>query len=290
MKIILGPASEQLGRSIAENLGVKAVPVVFKRHPDGESYIRLEGSVQDDNIVIVQTTSPPQDARIIQLSLIADAAKRCGAKKIISVVPYLAYARQDKIFLEGEAVSIEVIARILDVAGVDVLKTVNVHEEKVLKRFPFQAETISAIPLLAEYFVNNGYEKAWAIAPDKGALRLAEEAKTVLGGNCDYLEKFRDPQTGQITMKKKRLDVEGETVIIFDDIISTGGTIVKAAEILNKLNVDEIYAACVHPLLIGDAESRILKAGVEKIIGTNSVSSHVSEVSLAPLISQRLEQ
>ena len=136
MKIILGPASEQLGRSIAENLGVKAVPVVFKRHPDGESYIRLEGSVQDDNIVIVQTTSPPQDTRIIQLSLIADAAKRCGAKKIISVVPYLAYARQDKIFLEGEAVSIEVIARILDVAGVDVLKTVNVHEGKVLKRFP----------------------------------------------------------------------------------------------------------------------------------------------------------
>ncbi|MGD8565445.1 MAG: ribose-phosphate diphosphokinase [Candidatus Bathyarchaeota archaeon] len=290
MKIILGPASEQLGRSIAENLGVKSVPVVFKRHPDGESYIRLEGNVQDDDVVIVQTTSPPQDARIIQLSLMADAAKRCGAKKITTVVPYLAYARQDKIFLEGESVSIEVIARILDVAGVDVLKTVNVHEEKVLKRFPFKAETISAIPLLAEHFVNNGYEEAWAIAPDKGALRLAEEAKTVLGGDYDYLKKIRDPQTGQITMKRKQLDVKGEIVIVFDDIISTGGTIVKAAEILRKLGADEIFAACVHPLLIGDAESRILEAGVKKIIGTNSISSHVSEVSLTPLISQRLRQ
>ncbi len=290
MKIILGPASEQLGRSIAENLGLKSVPVVFKRHPDGESYIRLEGNVQDDDVVIVHTTSPPQDTRIIQLSLMADAAKRCGAKKITTVVPYLAYARQDKIFLEGESVSVEVIARILDVVGVDVLKTVNVHEEKVLKRFPFKAETISAIPLLAEHFVDNGYEEAWAIAPDKGALRLAEEAKMVLGGDCDYLEKIRDPKTGQIEMERKQLDVKGDTVIIFDDIISTGGTIVKAAEILKKLGAEEIFAACVHPLLIGDAESRILKAGVKKIIGTNSVSSHVSEVSLAPLISQGLRQ
>ena len=290
MKIILGPASEQLGKSIAENLGVKSVHVVFKRHPDGESYIRLEGNVQDDDVVIVHTTSPPQDARIIQLSLMADAAKRCGAKKITTVVPYLAYARQDKIFLEGESVSIEVIARILDVAGVDVLKTVNVHEEKVLKRFPFKAETLSAIPLLAEHFVDNGYEEAWAIAPDKGALRLAEEAKKVLGGDCDYLEKFRNPQTGQIKMERKQLDVKGDTAIIFDDIISTGGTIVKAAEILKKLGAEEIFAACVHPLLIGDAESRILKAGVKKIIGTNSVTSHVSEVSLTPLISQRLRQ
>ena len=290
MKIILGPASKQLGKSIAENLGVKSVHVVFKRHPDGESYIRLEGNVQDDDVVIVHTTSPPQDARIIQLSLMVDAAKRCGAKKITTVVPYLAYARQDKIFLEGESVSIEVIARILDVAGVDVLKTVNVHEEKVLKRFPFKAETLSAIPLLAEHFVDNGYEEAWAIAPDKGALRLAEEAKKVLGGDCDYLEKFRNPQTGQIKMERKQLDVKGDTVIIFDDIISTGGTIVKAAEIWKKLGAEEIFAACVHPLLIGDAESRILKAGVKKIIGTNSVTSHVSEVSLTPLISQRLRQ
>jgi ribose-phosphate pyrophosphokinase len=110
MKIILGPASTQLGQKIAELLNAEAVPVAFKTFPDGESYVRLEGEVQDEEAVIVQTTSPPQDPKLIQLALLADAAKRNGAKKVWAVVPYLAYARQDKVFLQGEALSIETIA------------------------------------------------------------------------------------------------------------------------------------------------------------------------------------
>ena len=150
MKIIPGPASKQLGEKVAEFLGVEAVPLVFKTYPDGESYVRLEGKVQNEEVAIVQTTSPPQDTRLIQLALIADAAKRHGAEKITAVVPYLAYARQDKVFLQGEAISIEAVARMLKASGVDSLITVNVHQAKVLAKFPFPAKTISAIPLLAD--------------------------------------------------------------------------------------------------------------------------------------------
>jgi ribose-phosphate pyrophosphokinase len=289
MKIIPGPASKELGERIAQLLSVETVPVDFKNFPDGESYVRLEGNVQGEEVFIVQTTSPPQDARLIQLALITDAAKRGGAKKVMAVVPYLAYARQDKIFLQGEALSIETIARMLKAAGVDSLITVNVHQEKVLERFPFPTKNVSAIPLLAEHFRQRGFKKAFALAPDKGAIHIAEEAKNVLRGECGYLEKHRDCYTGQVSVEKKTFDIKGKTVIIFDDIISTGSTIVAAAKILRELKAGKVYAACVHPLLIGDAEKRILEAGVEEIVGTDSVPSHVSKVSLAHLISKKLK-
>jgi len=289
MKIIPGPASKLLGEKVAELLGAEAVPLVFKTYPDGESYVRLEGKVQNEEVAIIQTTSPPQDTRLIQLALIADAAKRHGAKKITAAVPYLAYARQDKVFLQGEAISIETVANMLKAAGIDRLITVNVHQAKVLAKFPFPAKTISAISLLAEYFKKKGLEKAFALAPDDGALWLAEEAKSVLSGDCGYLEKHRDLYTGQITIEEKKLDVRGKPVIIFDDVISTGGTIALAAKIMKELGAEKVYAACVHPLLIGDAEKRILENGVKEIVGTDSIPNHVSKVSLAPLLSKELK-
>lgn len=289
MKIIPGPASKQLGKKVAELLDVEAVPLIFKSHPDGESYVRLEGTVENEEIAVVQTMSPPQDTRLMQLALITDAAKRHGATKITAVVPYLAYARQDRVFLKGEAVSIEVVARMLKATGTDSLITANVHQEKVLTKFPFPAKTISAIPLLAEFFRQKGFDKAFALAPDKGALWLVEEAKKVLGGECGYLEKHRDRYTGHITIEEKAFDVKGKTAIIFDDVISTGGTIALAAKNMKEADAAKVYAACIHPLLIGDAEKRILEAGVEEIVGTDSVESHVSKVSLAPLISKALK-
>ncbi len=288
MKIILGPSSKQLGERIADLSKADKVPVAFKNFPDGESYTRLEGRLEEDEAVIVQTTSPPQDSRLIQLALMADAAKRSGARNVKAVVPYMAYARQDKIFLPGEALSIETIANMLNVAGVDSLLTVNVHQEKVLNRFPFPAKTVSAIPLLAEYFKQRGLEGAFALAPDEGAVYIAEQAERVLKGGFGCLEKQRDRYTGQVSMEKRSLEVKGKTVVIFDDIISSGGTIVAAAKIVKDLGAERIYASCVHPLLIGDAERRILDAGVEEVVGTDSVPCHVSKVSLASLIAKEL--
>ncbi|MEM3090538.1 MAG: ribose-phosphate diphosphokinase [Candidatus Bathyarchaeia archaeon] len=290
MKILPGPASKELGEKIANVLGIEPTPVFFKAFPDGESYVRLEGAIEGETAVIVQTTSPPQDSRLIQLALIADAAKRNNARRVVAVVPYLAYARQDKVFLKGEAVSIEAIAKILKAAGIDMLLTVNVHQKNVLDKFPFKAKSISAIPLLAEHFRQRDLKEAFALAPDKGAIEIAEEASKVLGGDFGYLEKQRDRYTGRVTVEKKEFAVKGKTAIIFDDIISTGGTIVAAANILKELGAAKVYAACVHPLLVGDAEKRIREAGVEEIIGTDSVPSPVSKVSLASLLAQTLRE
>jgi len=288
MKIVLGPSSKELGEKIADILKAEKLPVAFKNFPDGESYVRIEGSTQGEEAIIVQTTSPPQDQRLIQLALMADAAKRTGAKNVKAVVPYLAYTRQDKVFLAGEALSGEAVANMLKAAGVDSLLTFNVHEGALLKRFPFPAKTLSAIPVLAEYFKQRGLERAFSLAPDDGALYMAREAEQVLKGGYGFLEKHRDLYTGHVSIQKKPLEVKGKTVVIFDDIISSGGTIIRAARILKKLEAARIFASCVHPLLIGDAEKHILSAGVEEIVGTDGVPSAVSKVSLAPIIAKEL--
>ena len=289
MKIILGPASTALAEKIAELAGYEKVPVAYKTFPDGENYIRLEGNVQNEHVAIVQTTCAPQDSRLIQLAFMAAAAKTNGAQRLTAVVPYLAYARQDKRFLQGENISIETIAHMLKAAGIDALITVNIHAETALNKFPFPAKTLTAIPLLAEYFAQKGCKKTFALAPDKGAMYIAEQAQAVLGGEAGHLEKQRDRYTGQTIQTAKHLNVKGKTVIIFDDIISTGGTIVGAAKILREQGAKHVYAACVHGLLIGDAEKRIREAGVEEIVSTDSVPNHTNKVSLAPLIANALK-
>jgi ribose-phosphate pyrophosphokinase len=289
MKIIPGPASIELGEKISQLSGLEKVAVANRIFPDGESYVRLEGNVQGEHAIIIQTTCAPQDTRLMQLAFLANAAKRNGAAKVTAVTPYLGYARQDKIFLPGETVSIEAIAAMLKAAGVDQLLTINMHSEPALAKFPFPAKTISAIPLLAQYLVSKGMKGAFALSPDKGAMYIAQQAQAVLTGQVGYLEKHRDRYTGQTTQTAAHLNVKGQIVIIFDDIISTGGTIVGAAKILKEQGASRVYTACVHGLLIGDAEKRILDAGVEEIVATDSVPSKNSKVSLAPLIADALK-
>ena len=290
MKIIPGPSSTKLGNSIAEILEIETVRIAHKKFPDGESYIRFEGEVAGEEVAIVQTTGPPQDTNLIQLFILADAAKDLGAKRVIAVVPYLAYARQDKRFLPGEAISIQTIGKLLKASGIDELLTVNVHQEKILEKFEIPARNISAIGLLANYFKSRGLEGDFALAPDKGASEFATEASKILGGGYGWLHKERDRYTGEVKTEEKTLDVSGKDAIIFDDIISTGGTTANAVKILKKQGARRIFAACVHPLMIGNAKERILQSGAEEIVGTDSVPSDVTVVSLAPLLAKALAE
>ena len=287
MLVIPGPASQGLGKKIAELLNAQTINVIHKKFPDGESYIRLEGKVKNE-VAIIQTTSPPQDTNLLQLLLMADTARDLGAKKILTVIPYLAYSRQDRRFLSGEAFSIETVAKLLKESGVDQLLTINVHDQKTLSKFPFPARSISAIPLLAEYFRSRGLQGAFVLAPDEGAKDHAIAADKILKGGCGWRHKKRDRYTGKISFREEEFDVKGKDAIIFDDIISTGSTTAAAVKMLKTQGARRVYSACVHPLLIGEAEKKIIQSGAEEIVGTDCAPSRVSKVSVAPLITEAL--
>ena len=288
MIVVPGPASQSLGQKVAETLDAQIVSVNLKNFPDGEYGLRFDGDLKGEEVVVVQSTGPPQDTNIMQLLLMLDAAKDLGAEKVTAVVPYLAFARQDKRFLPGEVVSAETFVKLIEACGTDRFVTVNIHAKGTLKRFSVPTENLSAITLLAEHFKNRGLDGAFSLSPDKGAVELAEETDRVLGGGCGWLRKERDRYTGEIQVEEKSLNVKGRDVIVFDDIISTGGTIARAVKMLRTQGARRVYAACVHPLLIGEAKQKILENGAEEIVGTDSIPSSVRTVSLAPLIAEAL--
>lgn len=290
VKVIPGPASKDLGEKLAKQLKAEVTPVFLKIFPDGESYIRFESqSLKNEDIVIVQTTSPPQDQRLIQLLLMADNAKDIGAKSITAVVPYFAYSRQDKRFLPGEAFSTKTIVKLLEECGVNKIITVNAHNPVVLKTFEILVQDLSAISLLAQYFKTKKLvQNPLSLSMGKKAISIAQEADSILRGGYDYVASKRDVVTGSVTLEGRPLLVKNRDVIIFDDIISSGGTMANAVKLVKDNGAKKVYAACVHPLLMGDSQKRIMENGAEEIVGTDCVQSPVSKVSVAPLISHVL--
>ena len=295
--VVGGPASNNLGELVAKSLNAKYVKAVYKLFPDGESYVRYPISISGEDIVIVQSTYYPQDKHLMELFLMVEAAKDLGAKRVISVVPYLAYTRQDKRFLEGEPISIKTILRLLWHCGSDVLITVEIHKEDSLKFFPGKAVNIHAMKPLADYFKSKVMESEGiepsdvvVLAPDKGALNRAIEFSSIVGCEYDHLEKFRDRITGEVKVKPKTLNVRDKIVVIVDDIISTGGTVALASNNVREQGAREVYAICAHALLVGNALDKLKKAGVSLIIALNTLPTpkEVEVVDVSNDIAQTL--
>lgn len=291
MIIVPGPASTDLGLKIGHLLKAKVIPVEYKRFPDGESYLRFTEELENENVVIVQTTGPPQDSNLIQLLLMIDAARDINAKSITTVVPYVAYARQDNRFRPGEAISSKTMFKLFESLRVDHFITVNFHSSDILNLLRIPHENLSAIPSLADYMLNKlNLIGAFSLAPDEGAKKIVEESSRILGGEYGWLKKRRDRVTGKISVDLVSVNVKGKDTIIFDDMISSGSTMISATNTLKALGARSIYVACVHPLLIGNSRERILMEGALKIVGTDCIQSPVSIVSIAPLIAEALRR
>lgn len=292
MMIVPGPASTELGEAVARHLGAEAYPVDHRLFPDGESYIRFNVDVKGETVILVQTTAPDPDRKLVQLLVMARTAWDLGARRVIACVPYLAYMRQDKRFLEGEALSFDVVLSLLEDSGVDDLLVVDLHSEESLRmvqpRHRIRVHTLSAIPVIALYLKEHGYDGAYSLSPDVGRKDIVEAASRVMGGGFAFFEKIRDRRTGETTMKVKDLDVGGRKAVVFDDIISSGGTMARAIKGLKAQGAVRVAAACTHALFMGGAEDRLRDAGADLILATDTVDSDHSVVSVAGLLADRL--
>ncbi|HXV46744.1 MAG TPA: ribose-phosphate pyrophosphokinase [Nitrososphaera sp.] len=288
ISVIAGPASTDLAEKIAKRLGAQLVAAELRVFSDGESKIRIGRAGK--NCVIVQSTHPPVDTHLIQAMMMTRKCADDGARDVCAVIPYLAYARQDREFLEGEAVSVALVAKLLEAAGIRHVITVDVHSKLAMSHFA-SVQNVSSIPLLADYAATKmKLRKAIVISPDAGGAERAEEFAKRIKTDTIALKKSRDRTTGEVTVDQKLdADVSGRDAILVDDMISGGGSIVKAAELMRKKGAGKVYAMCAHALLIGDAAQKIKAAGVQDIIATNSIPGEYSRVDLSPAIAEALK-
>lgn len=286
--LLVGPASEELGRKICEKTGRELLESEFKVFPDGETKVTIKKKVLDCDVLIVQSTYPPVDRHLIQLFFAAHYLSQEGAR-VTAIIPYLAYSRQDKEFLPGEVVSIGVVAHLLRSAGVKRVVTVDIHSAEAMAHFSFPIFSVSAIPYLATYVKEKKLvENPIVVAPDFGASKRNEVFSRLVGGEMIQLSKKRDRVTGEVKIVSSKLKLEGRDAVIVDDIISTGGTVSEAASLLYKKGARNVIACCTHPLMVEGAEEKLRAAGVKSIVGTNTVLSKYSFVDVSDAIVSHL--
>ncbi len=289
INLIAGNSSKDLARKISKKLKANLVKSEIKIFPDGESKITLKGKLSKSKTIVVQSIYPPVDSNLIQaLSLISKAKEY--STEVIVVVPYLGYARQDREFLPGEIATMKVLGQLFKGAGASKIIVVDIHSKIGLKHFKIKSENLSAIPDLARYFQKINLKNPLVVSPDQGGKERAKEFADKFGSDFIALKKQRDRKTGKVQIKTGGLDeVIGRDLILVDDMISTGGSIIKATEFLKKQKCNRVFVTCTHALLMNDAEKKIRKAGVTRIISANTIPGNSSIVDVSSTIAKAIK-
>ncbi|ELY55112.1 ribose-phosphate diphosphokinase [Natronolimnohabitans innermongolicus] len=281
--IVSGSASQALAAALADELEVPLAGVEYDRFPDGE-LLAAAPDFDDDRAIVVGSTVS-SDAHL-ELLLLQDAVREAGADEVVTVVPYMGYARQDKAFEAGHPISARAVARAIS-SGADRVLTVDPHEAAVCEFFEPTATAVSAAGRLAEP-LPAGLEEPVFLSPDAGAIDLAETVRDAYGdGETDYFEKVRHSGTA-VEITPSDVDVAGRDVVVTDDIIATGSTMSEAVGVLQERAVGRVFVTCVHPLLARNAVTKLRRAGVEAIYGTDTIERGVSAVSVAPTLAEEL--
>ena len=306
MKIFSGSTNLPLSEKNAKHLDLELSPIEQFVFPDGERRIKLNDNVVEEDTVVIQSTATPVDQNYIELFLIIDALKRSGAKSVTAVIPYLGYQRQDHIFRDGESVSLQVMIKLLESMKVDKVVVLDLHSIKIPEFFHVPLVHLSALPLFAEKIKKDSFENAVLVSPDMGGLRRIKELSELLDG-LPWIAtiKDRDLNTGEIDIEQidyadsglKDADLKGKKAIIIDDMISSGGTIIKSAELLKEKGVSEVYVFITHAIFSDHATKHLQESVIDKVFVTDTVYIPDSKVfpkleilSVSKMIAEELKK
>ena len=288
LSVIAGKSSEEVARKLSRKLKANFVKSQVRVFADGESKITLSGKISKQKSIVVQSIYPPVDTNLIQALSLVSKAKETSSE-VIAVMPYMGYARQDREFLPGEIITMKVLGKLFKGAGASKIVAVDIHSMIGFKHFSIKTKNVSAIPDLVRYFKKLSLKDPLVVSPDQGGKERAKEFAKELGSEYIALDKKRDRKTGKVQIKTKNLhEVVNRDLILVDDMISTGGSIVKATQFLKKQKCKKVYVACTHALLMNDAEKRIRKAGVAKIISANTIPGKTSIVDISNTIAKAI--
>ena len=282
--VVAGSASSDLAKRIARKLKAPYIKTEKKTFPDGENKITINPIPKKSVVLVVQSTYPPVDTNLLELISIVSKVQKFSSK-VYAVIPYMGYARQDREFLGGEIVTIGVVGRLLKASGVKKILTVDIHSKLALKELKISSENVSAMAGLVKYFQKMNLKDPLVVSPDLGGKDRAQTFANLLRSDFIALKKHRDRKTGKVNILSGKVEVKNRDLILVDDMVSTGGSIVKATQFLKKQKCKRVFVACTHALLVNEAAKKIKNAGVSQIVSTNTIPGDSAKVDVSKVIS-----
>ncbi|MBR1579973.1 MAG: ribose-phosphate pyrophosphokinase [Selenomonadaceae bacterium] len=268
--LMTGNANPRLAQDVADYIGVKLCDMVVGRFNNGETQVMINESIRGRDIFIIQPTSQPVNDNLMDLLIIADACKRASAHSITAIVPYYAYARQDRKTRGREPISAKLVANLMAAAGMTRVITVDLHAGQIQGFFDIPVDHLAGAPVLAEYLNAQHFENAVVVSPDLGGVTRARTLGDYLHTSIAIIEKRR-PRPGEAEVMGVIGDIKGKTAIMVDDIVDTAGSLCKGALALKNLGAARVLAACTHAVLSDPAVERINASVIEKLIITDTI-------------------
>lgn len=296
LKLFTGNANRALAQEIARHIGVELGDALVKTFKDGEIRVQIRENIRGRDVFIIQPTCRPVNEHLMELLILIDAVKRASAARITAVVPYYGYARQERKTAGREPISAKLVANLITVAGADRVLTMDLHAPAIEGFFDIPVDHLRAGPILAEYFKQHVEPPVVVVAPDEGAVERAIKLQARLGNDVGLaiIMKHR-PEPDRAEVVGMVGDVRGRTAILIDDLISTGGTLIEAAEYLLTQGARAVMAGAVHPVFSGPAIQRLSASPLQRVVVTNTIPVPEAELdekivvlSVAPLLAEAI--
>ena len=293
-----GTASSSMTDKICEYLSIPRGNAVIGPFPDGETTIKVEEDVRGKDCFVVQSTSPPVNDHLMELLIFIDCLRRASAKRITAVIPYYGYARQDRKSEGRTPITAKLVANMLTTSGVNRALTMNLHADQIQGFFDIPVDHLTAAPVIAKHFNDRKMKDIVFVSPDVGNMKFGSDFASRIGGELAVVHKKR--VSGETTTAVNIIgDVEGKRVMMFDDMITTAGTVCEAAKLVRQRGAKEIYVSAAHGVFAGPALERLKAAEFDEIVVTDTIEvsqkvrdglKNLTILSVAPLVGEAIKR
>ncbi len=296
LKIFSGNANARLAAAIAKCLRRTLGQIDVGRFPEGEISIRIRENVRGADVFVIQPTCPPPNENLMELLVMIDAFRRASARRITAVLPFFGYARQDRKDQPRVPITAKLVANLITTSGADRVLTMDLHADQIQGFFDIPVDNLQAAPVMIEHFHALRIRRLTIVTADVGGIKLARRYAEKLHSPLAIVDKRRLGPTVTTAMNLIG-DVEGRNVLIVDDMIATGKSIVEAVRFLKNKGAHDIYACCSHPVFSGPAPELIRNSALKSVVVTNSIpirnlelNEKVKVLSIAPLFAEAIRR
>lgn len=297
LSIISGRSNSELSEAIAEKLGLKIGERSINNFADGEIYVKIKSDIQGKDVYLVQPSATPVNDSIMELLLMTDAAKRADAKKVIAVMPYMGYERQDRKMVAGESIAAKLHAKLLEAAGIDKVIAIDLHASQIEGFFENESNVVhlSAIPVLSKYIKKKNIEDLVIVSPDVGGGKRVKALAKELNCPCAIIDKERE-QHNEAKAINLYGEVAGKNCVLYDDMIDTAGTIIEAVKMIKDKGAKDIYVCATHGIFSEPAFDRLNNAPIKEIIITNTLPlkknapDKITQIDISSLVADAIKK